>query len=107
MYARRYLSFLAIAACALVTAASPLSTKCSSFAKSASLSAYSTSFLNATYYAKGALNDAGVLNKVSFCEVYAAVSYGSNDTLIFALWLPDKQYSSRFMAVGNGGQAGV
>jgi hypothetical protein len=60
-----------------------------------------------THYATGALNVSGTLNKISFCEVYASISYGTNDSLIFALWLPDTQYSSRFMALGNGGQAGV
>ncbi|KAK3673322.1 hypothetical protein LTR78_006868 [Recurvomyces mirabilis] len=62
-----------------------------------------------TYYQIHGLNDSGVLNNVSFCQVYPKVSYGTgNDSLIFALWLPDVlQYERRFMAVGNGGMAGV
>jgi feruloyl esterase len=107
MYAHRHLSFFAIAACPLAITASYLFPNCSSPAKLTSLYAYNASLLNATYYAKGALNVSGTLNKVSFCEIYASISYGTNDSLTFALWLPDTQYSSRFMAVGNGGQAGV
>jgi len=107
MYPRHHLSFVAIAACALGAAASYNSPKCSSFAHLPSLSAHNASLLNATHYATGALNVSGVLNQISFCEVYVSVSYGTNDSLIFALWLPDTQYSSRFIALGNGGEAGV
>ncbi len=107
MYTCRYLSFVAFAACTLATAGSYRSPNCVSLAQSASLSAYSASLLNTTYYSTGELNVLGTLNTISFCEVYASVSYGTNDSLTFALWLPDAQYSSRFMALGNGGEAGV
>lgn len=107
MYTFRHLSFVVIATCTLVRAESSLSHNCSSLTHSTSLSADHSSVLNATYYATGALNVSGILNKISFCEVYASVSYGTNDSLDFALWLPDKDYSSRFMAIGNGGEAGV
>jgi feruloyl esterase len=80
---------------------------CTSFAPSALLSTYNATFLNTTHYPAGGLNVSGTLTKVSFCELYASINYGSNDSLAFALWLPDTQYTSRFMAVGNGGMAGV
>ncbi|KAK4569362.1 hypothetical protein LTR86_003124 [Recurvomyces mirabilis] len=82
---------------------------CSTFAAGVKLNSYNATVLNATYYPIHGLNDSGVLNNVSFCQVYSEVSYGTgNDSLIFALWLPDVlQYESRFMAVGNGGMAGV
>jgi feruloyl esterase len=107
MYSCRYLLSISLAACTLAVAATYTSTDCSSLAQSTCLGAYNASLLNTTYYATGALNVSGVLNSISFCEVYASVSYGINDSLIFALWLPDTQFSSRFMAIGNGGQAGV
>ncbi|KIL87732.1 hypothetical protein FAVG1_08608 [Fusarium avenaceum] len=50
----------------------------------------------------------GVLNELAFCEFQASVAYGINDTLNFALWLlAANSYSSRFMAVGNGGFVGA
>ena len=64
--------------------------------------------LNATHHAIGEYSVSGTTNQVPFCQVQATVKYGSDDTLNFALWLPDKSlYSSRFMAVGNGGFAGT
>jgi hypothetical protein len=51
-----------------------------------------------------------VFNTIPFCEINAAISYGpnKNNTLTFALWLPDHaHYARRFMAVGNGGMAGI
>lgn len=107
MFTRCQIPFVVVTACTLVTAGSYFTPNCSSLTKSTSLAAYNSSFLNSTYYATGALNVSGTLNTVSFCEIYASVSYGTNDSLIFALWLPDKEYSSRFMAIGNGGEAGV
>jgi len=107
MYAHYQLLLVAIATCTLASTRSYLTPNCSSLAQSTSLSVYNASFLNATYYDTGALNISGTLNKISICEVYVSVSYGTDNYLIFALWLPDKQYSSRFMALGNGGQAGV
>ncbi|KAK4545620.1 hypothetical protein LTR36_002573 [Oleoguttula mirabilis] len=82
---------------------------CTSFVTSVSLASLNATFLNATYYPTGSLNVSAILNTVPFCEVYASVSYGTgNDTLAFALWLPDTlQYEDRFMAVGNGGMAGT
>ncbi|KAK5107508.1 hypothetical protein LTR62_001080 [Meristemomyces frigidus] len=82
---------------------------CSTFTKSIALSNYNTTVLNSTYYPAGGLNNSGTVNSVAFCEVYSSVSYGTgNDSLIFAIWLPDVlQYESRFMAVGNGGMAGT
>ena len=99
-------SLVAFFASALLAAGSLTHTDCSALAKSTCLSALNASVLNTTYYAKGRYNSSGTVNEVSFCEVQASVNYGNNDTLNFAVWLPDKKYSSRFMAVGNGGQAG-
>ncbi|CAI6084262.1 unnamed protein product [Clonostachys chloroleuca] len=98
---------LAINALSLATVARCAAFNCSSFGQSVELSSYNATILNSTHYAVGELNEAGTVNAVPFCEVYASVGYGTNDTIIFALWLPDEQYSSRFMAVGNGGQGGV
>ncbi|KAK5132715.1 hypothetical protein LTR08_008681 [Meristemomyces frigidus] len=82
---------------------------CTSFATSVALGSFNATFLNATYYSADALNVSAVFNSVSFCEVYASISYGTgNDSLVFALWLPETlQYEGRFMAVGNGGMAGT
>ncbi|TKA63484.1 hypothetical protein B0A55_09610 [Friedmanniomyces simplex] len=82
---------------------------CASFGADVALGAYNATLLNSTYYSIGSLNNSDVLNTVSFCELYASISYGTgNDTLIFALWLPDVlDYDKRFMAVGNGGMAGT
>ena len=81
---------------------------CISFAAALSLSDYSAAFLNATYYPANSLNVSTIFNDIPFCEVYSSISYGSNDSLIFALWLPDvSSYGRRFMAVGNGGMAGT
>ena len=81
---------------------------CGSFAASVSLSNYNATFVNATYYPANSLNVSTIFNDVAFCEVYSSVSYGTNDSLIFALWLPDvSNYGKRFMAVGNGGMAGT
>ena len=83
--------------------------ECSTFAKSLDLHSHNATLLNATYYPFHSLNVSNTFNKVSFCEVYTSVSYGSgNNTLIAATWLPDRlQYNDRFMAVGNGGMAGT
>ena len=82
---------------------------CSSFAKSLALVDYNATFLNATDYPVDTLNVTNTYNNIPFCGIYASISYGTgNDSLIFALWLPDpSQYEHRFMAVGNGGLAGT
>jgi hypothetical protein len=98
---------LAVNALSLATLARCASFNCSSFGLSVDLSSYNATILNSTHYATGELNESGTVNAVPFCEVYTSVGYGTNDTIIFALWLPDEQYSSRFMAVGNGGQGGI
>lgn len=98
---------LAFAAGTIATAATYRTFKCSSLVHSTNLSAYNTTLLNTTHYPIGAYNLSGTLNEVAFCGVQASVSYGVNDTLAFELWLPDTKYSSRLMAVGNGGDAGV
>jgi len=83
---------------------------CSAFAPSVLPAQENATFLNATYYPTHALNVSSAYNNVSFCEIYASISYGNNGTnnLTFAVWLPERaQYENRFMAVGNGGMAGV
>jgi hypothetical protein len=80
---------------------------CSSLAQSTCLAGYNATILNVTYHATGALDISGTHNRIPLCEIYASVRYANNNSLIFALWLPDaKHYSSRFMAIGNGGQGG-
>jgi feruloyl esterase len=107
MYVRCQILFVANLAYTLAAAASNIPLDCSSLAHSTFLKAYNASLLNTTHYSTGAFNASGNVNKISFCEAHASIGYGSNDSLIFALWLPDTQYSSRLMAIGNGGQAGV
>lgn len=82
---------------------------CTTFAKHLSISEHNATFLNATYYPANSLNVSNTLNKVSFCEVYTSISYGNgNNSLVAATWLPDRlQWNDRFLAVGNGGMAGV
>lgn len=91
--------------CAVLRAITP---DCSSFATSVDLAEYHGSVLNATYYPANSLNISNTFNDIAFCEVYSSISYGSNSSLVFALWLPDvSDYKHRFMAVGNGGMAGT
>lgn len=87
---------------------------CTAFANSAQLSEFNGQVLNATYYPANThnitLSGSSVVNDIPFCEIFASISYGeeNNDTLTFAVWLPDDgHYDSRFMAVGNGGMAGT
>lgn len=82
---------------------------CSFFIDEDALQQYNATFLNSTYYEAKSLNVSNEYNDVPFCEAYASISYGSNDSLVFAVWLPSSSidYYSRFMAVGNGGMAGV
>ena len=101
------LSPLALAVGTFAAATTYPTSKCSSVVQSINLSAYNATLLNATTYAVGAYNLSGTLNNVAFCEVQASISYGVNDTLAFSVFLPDTGYSSRLMAIGNGGDAGV
>lgn len=82
--------------------------RCSSFAYESTLKGSNATYLNATYYPQHSLNVSNTFNDIAFCEIYGSVAYGSNDSLNFALWLPDNsKYHSRFLAVGNGGMAGI
>jgi feruloyl esterase len=82
---------------------------CTTFAKHLPVDQHNATFLNATYYPANSFNVSNTLNKVSFCEVYTSISYGNgNNSLVAATWLPDQlQWNDRFIAVGNGGMAGV
>ncbi|EMC95206.1 hypothetical protein BAUCODRAFT_35203 [Baudoinia panamericana UAMH 10762] len=106
-----YTSVACLLASSVTALVLPYSTpNCSTFGSSASLRQYNATFLNATHYGPRGVNASGLLNTVSFCEVYASVAYGpyGNDSLVFAVWLPEYvQYENRFMAVGNGGMAGT
>ncbi len=91
-----------------INLASSYAPDCLTFASSIGLSQYNASFLNATYHPAGLLNISGLTNDIPLCEIFTIISYGTNDTLISTLWLPDStDYANRFMAVGNGGMAGV
>ncbi|KAK6435649.1 hypothetical protein LTR95_008160 [Oleoguttula sp. CCFEE 5521] len=101
-------AFLAIAPLASALVLPGTTPDCTSFAQSLQLSDYNATYLNATQYAAKSVSGYGVYNAIPFCEVYASISYGSNNTLVFATWLPSrKAYEDRFMAVGNGGMAGT
>lgn len=83
---------------------------CTSFATSVDLTEYSATILNSTYHPAQTVNVSTTFNSIPFCEIYGSISYGANnnDSLAFALWLPDaSHYNNRFLAVGNGGMAGV
>ncbi|TIA71558.1 tannase and feruloyl esterase [Aureobasidium pullulans] len=84
---------------------------CASFTHNLTL-AENTKTLNTTYHAPHTVNitsgQQNTYNSHGFCEVDATVSYGRNSTLHFSVYLPDAlPYNGRFMAVGNGGMAGV
>ncbi|EKJ73834.1 hypothetical protein FPSE_05957 [Fusarium pseudograminearum CS3096] len=81
--------------------------KCASLAQSTCLTGHNATILSTTYHGVGALKISGTQNGVPFCQVSASVEYRNNNSLVFDVWLPDaKHYSSRFMAIGNGGQGG-
>ncbi|THW28377.1 tannase and feruloyl esterase, partial [Aureobasidium pullulans] len=84
---------------------------CASFTHNLTL-AENTKILNTTYHAPHTVNitsgQQNIYNSHGFCEVDATVPYGRNSTLHFSVYLPDAlPYNGRFMAVGNGGMAGV
>ncbi|CAK4034209.1 Hypothetical predicted protein [Lecanosticta acicola] len=98
------------AAVALTAVTTTLHSKsdCSSLAHPAASSSHNATILNSTYYPANSLNVSGFFNHHPLCEVYGSVPCGSNDSLVFAIWLPDRSgYKGRFMAVGNGGMAGT
>lgn len=101
------LSISSLASALVLPHATP---NCSTFASKVLSEQKDATFLNATRYPVHSLNVSNAYNNVPFCEVYASISYGSNgnSSLVFAIWLPERtQYENRFMAVGNGGMAGV
>ncbi|KAF7191009.1 putative esterase [Pseudocercospora fuligena] len=72
------------------------------------LAPFNATLIQSAYYVPHAKNVSGTFNKYSFCEINGTVSYGDNDTLAFTVWLPDNSdFRDRFLAVGNGGMAGV
>lgn len=85
------------------------SAACTKFASSLDLGKYNTSLVNSTYFATGEYVEAKVSNAAPFCQIYATVKYGSsNNKMLFVIWLPQpSDYTGRFLAVGNGGFAGV
>lgn len=65
-----------------------------------------------TYHKTGAVRiptaAGNISNNIPFCEIYTSINYAKGAHLVFALWLPDKKhYKQRFVAVGNGGYAGL
>ncbi|KAI5198648.1 tannase and feruloyl esterase [Aureobasidium subglaciale] len=84
---------------------------CTSFTRNITLPA-NTTITNTTYHDARTVNITSgkdnIYNKFAFCEVDGVVSYGSNSTLHFSVYMPDaSSYNGRFMAVGNGGMAGT
>ncbi|KUI59280.1 hypothetical protein VP1G_06530 [Cytospora mali] len=83
-------------------------TSCHALSNSLALDPNNTVLMNSTWIPAGAKNISGTLNSVAFCEVFGAVSYPGNNSVIFEVWLPDnKAHNGRFLAVGNGGMAGI
>lgn len=103
------LAFLTYLVCLVGIGRARTLAKCSSCADEVTLQQYNATFLNSTHYPANTLNVSDEYNAVPFCEIYASISYGWSDSLVFALWLPTAppDYANRFMAVGNGGMAGV
>ncbi|GKU08483.1 tannase and feruloyl esterase [Fusarium langsethiae] len=86
------LKFVTLTATQLIAVAYCSKPKCESLAQSTCLVEHNATILSTTYHAIGALDITGTRNEIPFS---------------FELWLPDaKHYSSRFMAIGNGGQGG-
>jgi feruloyl esterase len=102
----RPLWYVALAACELHMPVLDAPIRCSSFSEFSSLKTNVTSIISTEHYDVGQKNISGATNQVTFCEVSARVKYSRHSSLTFAVWLPDTEYSSRFMAIGNGGQAG-
>lgn len=104
-------AFLALVLEAIATATSH-SQQCSTITLQFDFGSYHAFHLNSSYHTVGAVQiptgSVNVSNKVSFCEIYASISYAKDAHLVFALWLPDKKdYRHRFVAAGNGGYAGL
>lgn len=97
---------VALIACTLDVAASDVPLRRCSLPENSSNTINGVSITGAKHYDVGQRNISGVVNQVAFCGIAAKVQYGRNSSLTFELWLPDTEYSSRFMAIGNGGQAG-
>lgn len=70
------------------------------------------SILETTFHEAHTVNSTSgstqIYNTYSFCRVSGAIAYGHNSSLNFLVYLPEVDtYNGRFMAVGNGGMAGV
>lgn len=76
---------------------------CSTLAgNSGPLNVNGTVLTNSTWIPAGAKNVSGTFNAAAFCEVSGTVSYGTNDSVVFEVWLPDENvYNGRFLAVGQ------
>lgn len=102
------LARLAILIASLWLASARDESPCNSARLSASLSDRRVTLINVTNYANNTYELNGASNNVPFCAVDASIAYGKNDSLLFSLWLPhESTYKARFIAVGNGGMAGV
>lgn len=92
-------------------AASP-ATSCSDIASSIDFDSYHATHLNTTYRAAGTVQQPSgaskITNTIDFCEIYTSINYAKDAHLVFVLWLPNRRkYKQRFLAVGNGGYAGI
>jgi hypothetical protein len=88
----------------LLSSASGPIPACASFAQAvlADQDTANVVFINATAHGPGTYNVSNTFNTYGFCEVNAAVKYTANDSLRFALWLPDiASYGGSFTAVGR------
>jgi feruloyl esterase len=81
---------------------------------SLSLEQFNATVVSATYHIANSFNvtdtfnNIHTFNNIPFCEVQAQVSYGTNTSLSFVVWLPEESnYRQRFLTVGNGAFAGT
>jgi len=80
-----------------------------SLATNATLASYNATISNATLHSAATVNATDVLGRIfnntfAFCELDGIISYGTNSSLHFSLYLPQEavNYNGRFMAVGDG-----
>jgi feruloyl esterase len=111
--AKRFVSLLAIAAMAALTASPALAASCESLA---SIKLPNTTITLAKTVAAGAFTPPnpggpGAASQFSplpgFCRVAASLTPSSDSDIKVEVWLPVSGWNGKFQAVGNGGFAGV
>ncbi|KAK6951659.1 hypothetical protein Daesc_006182 [Daldinia eschscholtzii] len=81
---------------------------CSKFASSVRGIGNGVTILNSSYVPENTLNISSKFNELPLCRLFAKAPYPRNNSVIFELLLPAaEKYNGRFLAVGNGGMAGV